>query len=52
MSHHRDRENELFSACEVGDLERVCRVITDGVDPNKAANQRYFNETPIHTACR
>jgi hypothetical protein len=47
-------DNELFSACEAGDVERVRRVITDGpgVDPKKAANQRYFNETPVHTACR
>ena len=48
MSDHRDRDNELFSACEAGDVERVCWVITDGVDPKKATNQQYFNETPVH----
>ena len=48
MSDHCDRDNELFSACEAGDVERVCWVITDGVDPKKATNQQYFNETPVH----
>ena len=49
---YHNRDNELFSACEAGDVERVHRVITDGVDPKKATNQRYFNESPVHTACR
>ena len=50
MSGHP--EKELFSACEAGDAETVRRVIADGVNPKKAINQRYFNETPVHTACR
>ena len=50
MSGHP--EKELFSACETGDVETVCRVIANGVDPKKAINQRYFNEIPVHTACR
>ena len=45
-------ERELFSACLDRDLDRVRRVIAAGVDPKKATNKDYFEETPLHTACR
>ena len=52
MSTRRDRERELFVACEAGDVERVRRVIADGVDPKKTVDEEFLNETPVHTACR
>ena len=52
MSTRRDRERKLFVACEAGDVERVRRVIADGVDPKKTVDEELFNETPVHTACR
>ena len=45
-------ENELFSACDTGEVDRVRRVIAAGVDPNKAIGKGvYFGDTPLHTAC-
>ena len=54
MSTELALEKELFSACEDGDVDRVRRAITDGVDPKTAINKdRIFaGETPLHTACR
>ena len=56
---HRDKmsalqaelEQELFSACEAGDVDRVRRVIAAGVDPKKAIRED-TDETPQHIACR
>ena len=45
-------EKELFSACGAGDLDRVRRVISAGVDPKKAIDEDYLEETPLHAACR
>ena len=48
-------ENELFSACEAGDVERVRNlVIIAGVDPKKAIRKDiiFAGDTPLHAACR
>ena len=53
-------ENELFSACKAGDVDKVRRAIAAGVDPKKAINRDLimnfagyiYGETPLHTACR
>ena len=52
MSTRRDRERELFAACEAGDVERVRRVIANGVDPKKAVSKDWLKETSVHIACR
>ena len=56
MSTQRAKlENELFIACQFGDIDRVRRVIAAGVDPKKKTiNENYFRieETPLHAACR
>ena len=48
----RHQRDELFGACEAGDIDRLRRVIADGVDPKKVFNKDLFDETPLHTACR
>ena len=47
-------EEELFSACRAGNVDRVRRAIAAGVDPKKAINNEwnFAGETPLHTACR
>ena len=45
-------KRELFRACAAGDLDRVRRVIAAGVDPKKAIDKDWFEETPLHIACR
>ena len=54
-SYNRTRqaklENELFSACKDGDVDRVRRAIAAGVDP-KVNEDVFPKETPLHTACR
>ena len=58
MSTQRaELEEELFSACEAGDVDRVRRVIAAGVDPKKTINKNrgaweLIEETPLHAACR
>ena len=45
-------EEELFSACRAGDVDRVRRAIAAGADPKKATNKDILSETPLHTACK
>ena len=49
-SRQAELEEELFLACEAGDVDRVRRAIAAGVDPKKAINNYSFGETPLHTA--
>ena len=51
-SRQAELEKELFSACEAGDVDRVRRAITAGVDPKEAIKDWLLKETPLHTACR
>ena len=54
-SRQVELEEELFRACEAGDVDRVRRAIAAGVDPKKATNKDtiiFPEETPLHTACR
>ena len=51
MFRSRQAEEELFRACEAGDVDRIRRAIAAGVDPKKAINDSFFKETPLHTAC-
>ena len=46
-------EEELFRACEAGDVDRVRRAIAAGVDPKKAIKKdSFYKETPLDIACR
>ena len=45
-------EEELFRACEAGNVDRVRRAIAAGLDPKKAIKNTYSKVTPLHTACR
>ena len=45
-------EEELFSACEAGDVDRVRSGIAAGVDPKRAITKDLRKESLLHTACR
>lgn len=42
----------LFEACKAGNLEKVHRIVADGVDPAKVVYNNFFDEVPLHWACR
>ena len=44
-------ENRFFEACRAGDVERIRRLIADGVNPKKIVAD-VSNVTPLHVACR
>ena len=46
------RESELFEACKAGDIEKIRRVVANGVNPTKVVYNHYFDEVPLHWACR
>ena len=48
-SREAEFEKELFRGCEAGDVDRVRRTIAAGVDPRKATNKDWFEETPLHS---
>lgn len=43
-------QTELFDCCEFGDLEGVCNMLANGVDPKMVHPER--GETPLHWAAR
>ena len=51
FSGKRPREL-LFEACKAGDLEKIHRIVADGVDPTKLVYNSYFDDVPLHWACR
>ena len=60
MSSRRTTLDDLFSACERGDLPTVRQAVADGLDLKNARQDRYgyyisgyyqYNYTPLHLAC-
>ena len=43
---------ELFRACEKGDVESVRRAVESGVNVKDAVDKEWFNCTSLHHACR
>ena len=43
---------DLFDACEKGDIARVRQAVADGVDVRKVVDKNWYNRTPLHYACR
>jgi hypothetical protein len=44
---------ELFDACERGDIARVRQAVSNlRVDVRKVVDKNFYDETPLHCACR
>lgn len=50
VEHKLKEQTELFDACEFGDLESVCEMMSSGADPNKPDSEK--GETALHWAAR
>ena len=45
--------SDLFDACKRGDIAGVHQAVADGVDVRKVVDKdSYYNESPLHYACR
>ena len=52
MSSRRTTLDDLFRACEGGDLPTVRQAVADGLDLKNARDNYFFDYTPLHYACR
>ena len=42
----------FFEECKVGDLEKICKIVDDGINPTMVVRSNFFDEVPLHWACR